>query len=213
MHLVDKVAAGIYNDVIQKEVLIMTMGEKILIMRKARGWSQEELAEHIGVTRQAVSRWESDSAKPDADNIIMVCDLFGVTADYLLRDLGGGAANVPLKQETELEKAIRTMPLRRWVGGILILVCGAALIVFQVLSVMHPAAYDHLRGLEAFLKLYGMEPVWHTAAAGLIIGLWKAFSPKPLKEYPVREWIGKILRWVKTGVLGFCKTIWKWNSR
>ena len=37
----------------------MTMGEKILNMRKARGWSQEELAERIGVTRQAVSRWES----------------------------------------------------------------------------------------------------------------------------------------------------------
>ena len=62
----------------------MTIGEKILNLRKARGWSQEELAERIGVTRQAVSRWESDSAKPDADKIITVCDLFGVSADYLL---------------------------------------------------------------------------------------------------------------------------------
>ena len=48
----------------------MTMGEKILNMRKARGWSQEELAERIGVTRQAVSRWESGAAKPDADKLI-----------------------------------------------------------------------------------------------------------------------------------------------
>lgn len=60
----------------------MTMGEKILALRKARGWSQEELADQIGVTRQAVSRWESDSAKPDADRIIDLCDLFGVSADY-----------------------------------------------------------------------------------------------------------------------------------
>ena len=64
----------------------MTMGEKILALRKARGWSQEELADQIGVTRQAVSRWESDSAKPDADRIIDLCDLFGVSADYLLGD-------------------------------------------------------------------------------------------------------------------------------
>lgn len=68
----------------------MTMGEKILNMRKARGWNQEELAERIGVTRQAVSRWESDSAKPDADKIIAICDLFGVSADYLLRGISPG---------------------------------------------------------------------------------------------------------------------------
>lgn len=64
----------------------MTTGEKILKMRKARGWSQEELAERVGVTRQAVSRWEAGTAKPDADKIIAVCDLFGVSADYLLRE-------------------------------------------------------------------------------------------------------------------------------
>lgn len=67
----------------------MTIGQKILSLRKARGWNQEELAERIGVTRQAVSRWESDSAKPDADKIVVICDLFGVSADYLLRDKEG----------------------------------------------------------------------------------------------------------------------------
>lgn len=62
----------------------MTMGEKILTMRRSRGWSQEELADRVGVTRQAVSRWESGSAKPDSDKIITICTLFGVSADYLL---------------------------------------------------------------------------------------------------------------------------------
>ncbi len=62
----------------------MTIGQKILNLRKARGWSQEELADRIGVTRQAVSRWESDTAKPDADKLIGLCKLFGVSADYLL---------------------------------------------------------------------------------------------------------------------------------
>lgn len=80
----------------------MTMGEKLLKLRKARGWSQEEMAERAGVTRQAISRWESDAAKPDADNIITVCNLFGVSSDYLLRGgMGpgeGGSLPVPEAQ-------------------------------------------------------------------------------------------------------------------
>ena len=97
----------------------MTMGEKILALRKARGWSQEELAEQIGVTRQAVSRWESGAAKPDADKIIAVCDLFGVSADYLLRDFAGSAAAEPVqtvetRQTTAIGDAIRGLTLKQW---------------------------------------------------------------------------------------------------
>lgn len=64
----------------------MTTGEKILTLRRARGWSQEELAGHIGVTRQALSRWESDTAVPDTVNVVEMADLFGVSCDYLLRE-------------------------------------------------------------------------------------------------------------------------------
>ena len=64
----------------------MTLGEKILTLRKAKGWSQEELAGRIGVTRQALSRWESDAAVPDTVNVVQMADLFGVSCDYLLRD-------------------------------------------------------------------------------------------------------------------------------
>lgn len=79
----------------------MTVGEKILNMRKARGWSQEELAENVGVSRQAVSRWESGTAKPDADKIIAICDLFGVSADYLLRDISGQGMQASLEEKKE----------------------------------------------------------------------------------------------------------------
>ena len=64
----------------------MTLGEKILKLRKAQGWSQEELAGRIGVTRQALSRWESDAAMPDTVNVVQLADLFGVSTDYLLRE-------------------------------------------------------------------------------------------------------------------------------
>ena len=164
----------------------MTMGEKILSMRKARGWSQEELAERIGVTRQAVSRWESGAAKPDADKIIAVCDLFGVSADYLLRDTGGGMSE--LKPENELQKAIRTMPLRRWIGGILILLCGVVLLVIWAMSIIYPVAVYPEQQLRDFLYFYRLRYVWYAVWAGLAVGLWKAFSPKQLKEYPWKAW-------------------------
>lgn len=78
----------------------MTLGEKILKLRKARGWSQEELAGHIGVTRQALSRWESDAAVPDTVNVVELSDLFGVSCDYLLRD-GWTENSAAVPQETK----------------------------------------------------------------------------------------------------------------
>ena len=64
----------------------MKLSEKIISLRKNRGYSQEELAEKLNVSRQAVSRWESGTAMPDANNILQISKLFGVTADYLLND-------------------------------------------------------------------------------------------------------------------------------
>ena len=64
----------------------MILAEKIIKHRKQRGWSQEELAMQIGVSRQSVSKWESMSAFPDLDKIIKLSELFGVSTDYLLKD-------------------------------------------------------------------------------------------------------------------------------
>ena len=63
----------------------MTLGQKLISLRKARGMTQEELSEAIGVTRQTISKWELDTSTPDLDYLCKLCDLFGVTADYLIR--------------------------------------------------------------------------------------------------------------------------------
>ena len=63
----------------------MNIAERILKLRKENGISQEELAEIVGVSRQAVSKWESEQSQPDIDNIIALCDYFNVSTDYLLR--------------------------------------------------------------------------------------------------------------------------------
>ncbi|MCQ2080505.1 MAG: helix-turn-helix domain-containing protein [Lachnospiraceae bacterium] len=64
----------------------MILADKIINERKKNGWSQEDLAERLGVSRQSVSKWEGAQAIPDLQKIIAMADIFGVTTDYLLKD-------------------------------------------------------------------------------------------------------------------------------
>ncbi len=67
----------------------MIFADKLISLRKKSGWSQEELAEKLGVTRQSVSKWEGAQSVPDIDKILQLSRLFGVTTDYLLKDEQG----------------------------------------------------------------------------------------------------------------------------
>ena len=64
----------------------MILADKIISLRKKLGWSQEQLAQELGVSRQSVSKWESAMSIPELDKIIMMSNLFGVSTDYLLKD-------------------------------------------------------------------------------------------------------------------------------
>lgn len=64
----------------------MILADKIIALRKKNGWSQEELAEKLNVTRQSVSKWEGAQSVPDLDRILQMSRIFGVSTDYLLRD-------------------------------------------------------------------------------------------------------------------------------
>ncbi len=64
----------------------MILADKIIAERKKNGWSQEELAEKIGVTRQAVSKWEGAQTVPDLQKLLLLSNVFGVPTDYLLKD-------------------------------------------------------------------------------------------------------------------------------
>lgn len=65
----------------------MNMADRIQTLRKSKGISQEELADKIGVSRQAVSKWESEQSSPDIEKIILLSDYFDVTTDYLLKGI------------------------------------------------------------------------------------------------------------------------------
>lgn len=64
----------------------MTMGEKIVALRKKECWSQEDLADRLDVSRQSVSKWEGDLAAPALDKLLELSRLFGVSTDYLIKD-------------------------------------------------------------------------------------------------------------------------------
>ena len=66
----------------------MSTGTRIAQARKKQNLTQEQLAEQLGVTRQSVSRWESDAAYPETDKLVRLAQLFGVSCDYLLQGAG-----------------------------------------------------------------------------------------------------------------------------
>jgi transcriptional regulator with XRE-family HTH domain len=89
----------------------MILADKILELRKREGWSQEELAEKLGTSRQSVSKWEGAMSIPDMDKIVKMSALFGVSTDYLLKDEitepvpGQGDADDNLRRTVTLEEA------------------------------------------------------------------------------------------------------------
>lgn len=81
----------------------MILAEKIMQLRKKNGWSQEELAEQLNVSRQSVSKWESAQSIPDLNKILAMSELFGVSTDYLLKDDMADTPSEPVVEEKTID--------------------------------------------------------------------------------------------------------------
>ena len=84
----------------------MILAEKIILLRKKNGWSQEELAGQLGISRQSVSKWESGASIPDLDKIIKMSGIFGVSTDYLLKD---ELEEISFSETDDVEENIRSI--------------------------------------------------------------------------------------------------------
>jgi transcriptional regulator with XRE-family HTH domain len=129
----------------------MKLADKIVSLRKSRGWSQEELAEQIEVTRQSVSKWESGLSVPDLDKIVALAALFDVSCDYLLKEDGATdapATNEPEKEEPTPKKILpqeeanayletRRVAAPRIALGVLLCILGAAALVLTTAIAEH----------------------------------------------------------------------------
>ena len=96
----------------------MTLGSKLAQERKLKNLTQEQLAELLGVSRQSISKWESDLAFPETEKLLRLCDLFDCSLDYLLRDAPRAAAQpapeAPVRRifrERKSAKTWRGLPL------------------------------------------------------------------------------------------------------
>lgn len=82
----------------------MNLADKLTQLRKKNGWSQEDLAEQMNVTRQSVSKWESGLAMPDLEKILKLSQLFGVSTDYLLKEEVQEAENTSYTKDVSVKK-------------------------------------------------------------------------------------------------------------
>ena len=119
----------------------MILADKIIDLRKKNGWSQEELGEQLGVSRQAVSKWESMQTVPDINKIIAMAEVFGVSTDYLLKD----EMEEPEKKETK-EKPIEKNTSKR-------------IVTMEEANAYLLAVKDASRGIGTSLFLFCVSPI------------------------------------------------------
>lgn len=143
----------------------MILADKIVNLRKRMGWSQEELAEQLDVSRQSVSKWESAQSIPDMDKIVKMSTVFGVTTDYLLKDeLGDDELGQPVQtsepgvRRVTMEEASKYMEVRR--------ANAPRLALFSSMCVAAPILLILLSSLAEYGKISMREET--TAGIGLI---------------------------------------------
>lgn len=191
----------------------MTFGSKLQALRAGTGLSQEELAARLGVSRQAVSKWELDKAMPDAVYIVAVSDLFGVTTDYLLKDAppepDGVVSGTPAP-ETPPDRAripglllpganalfaaaiavylilYCTSGYARWMAVLLLLPLLGAPVVLTVSRVM-PGSDPGPEALSRFRKQFALNAGLWGLAAALLCGFREV-----IRDLLYLDWLGLI---------------------
>ena len=189
----------------------MTFGEKLQILRKQDGLSQEKLASQLTVSRQAVSKWELDSSLPDTENIIQISKLFNVSIDYLLKD------EIENNDDDAINMVNITGSSKRFFGvsnnilGIWLSSIGfIGVLIIGILSSINPVEifsavvgnYDTSTvstGLSAFLEYYNIEWLFVMCSimvlSGIIIMLYPLLRVQSfiMKKKEVRDMSRTIL--------------------
>ena len=101
----------------------MSLSENLQFLRAREGLTQEQLAEQLDVSRQSVSKWESNASYPEMDTLLKLCDIFHTDLDTLLR----GSAEKSLSEDTAGYDRFMTSYARKIAGGVSAIIAGVAL--------------------------------------------------------------------------------------
>ena len=147
----------------------MTFGEKLKLLRKEKGYSQEEFSELVGVSRQAVSKWESDRGMPEIEKILQMSNMYGVTLDYLLKGEAteGEVASDGYYVSQEMIDSFLSYKKKQF----RIIAIGIGLII----------ASDTFSCFSDF-KHFLMPFYWGSMALGIAILVWNLLQPKQYHE-------------------------------
>lgn len=162
----------------------MTLGEKLQRLRKEQGWTQEELAARLNISRQAISKWESGASVPDTENVIQISRLFHVSTDSLLLDeweYDEHVSPASHKEDTPPKKERRFFCMVA--GSILSSVSAIGLLTLGILSsvfrcVIYGSPAEPLKtGFTAFLEVYHLRWLCTLCVIGILMGLLIAILP------------------------------------
>lgn len=119
----------------------MTISEKIVLYRKKAGLSQEELAQKLSVSRQAVSKWETGESIPESTKLVQLSKLFGVSVDFLIDDeketySPPHSERKAFIDEAAADKATAFLSRHIWLSGVLLIVIGGIRLVQFIASLI-----------------------------------------------------------------------------
>lgn len=178
----------------------MILADKLIDLRKKAGWSQEELAERMEVSRQSVSKWESSQSVPDMNRILKLSELFGVTTDYLLKDDLGPEAQEgqslpvpdtdPPRREVSMEEASAYLKYRAFaarraaLGAMLFLLAAATALLALAAVIPEPERiYQIVLAVVGGVAAFGMLgfAIYFTVTAGTRGARFAYLKTEPLE--------------------------------
>lgn len=147
----------------------MILAEKIIMLRKKNGWSQEDLAMKLGISRQSVSKWESTASIPDLDKLIKLSEIFGVSTDYLLKDeMEEAPAEIAADEHYGEKEIVHEVSLEE-ANQYMALTASEAIRVAAAVSVciISPILLILLGGFSEYGSKYGSVWITEDAAGGI----------------------------------------------
>ena len=177
----------------------MTFAEKLVQLRKREGYTQEEVADRLEVSRQAISRWEMGTAVPDSSNLLQISKLFKVSADYLLNDDYESDDDLPKVKEVKNDNVNQIMMY------LIVLEVMMLIMQFMAVVILNNVFFAVLSFIPFIAAIAGFEYAYQKKSSGASEKT-KMFRKK---FYKISAWLGLYfpIRFVASAVVVLLKTL------